>query len=218
VEVRRSALVAHPAERLFTLIEAAEDYPAFLPWCSGVTILERSDEMVSARIEVAWRGVRFGFVTRNPKRAPTWMAIGLADGPFRRFEGEWHLTPLGPAGCRVEFRLVYDFAAGVLGSLAAPVFDRAANTMVDAFVRRADEVAARVAAPAQAAAPAPAATAAVPDRLASGAAAGDAAEGPPTAPGLTPVSAAAAAEPKIAPVTGAALPAAPATPAPEPPT
>lgn len=218
MEVRRSALVAHPAERLFTLIEAAEDYPAFLPWCSGVTILERSDEMVSARIEVAWRGVRFGFVTRNPKRAPTWMAIGLADGPFRRFEGEWHLTPLGPAGCRVEFRLVYDFAAGVLGSLAAPVFDRAANTMVDAFVRRADEMAARVAAPAQAAAPAPAATTAAPDGQASGAAAGDAAEGPPTAPGLTPVSAAAAAEPKIAPVTGAALPAAPATPAPEPPT
>ncbi len=70
MEVRRSALVAHPAERLFTLIEAAEDYPAFLPWCSGVTILERSEEMVSARIEVAWRGVRFGFVTRNPKRAP----------------------------------------------------------------------------------------------------------------------------------------------------
>lgn len=215
MEVRRSALVAHPAERLFTLIEAAEDYPAFLPWCSGVTILERSDEMVSARIEVAWRGVRFGFVTRNPKRAPTWMAIGLADGPFRRFEGEWHLTPLGPAGCRVEFRLVYDFAAGVLGSLAAPVFDRAANTMVDAFVRRADEVAARVPAPAQAAAPAPAATTAVPDRQASGAAAGDAAEGPPSAPGLTPVSAAAAAEPKIAPVTGAALPAAPAPSAPE---
>lgn len=218
MEVRRSALVAHPAERLFTLIEAAEDYPAFLPWCSGVTILERSEEMVSARIEVAWRGVRFGFVTRNPKRAPTWMAIGLADGPFRRFEGEWHLTPLGPAGCRVEFRLVYDFAAGVLGSLAAPVFDRAANTMVDAFVRRADEMAARVAAPAQAAAPAPAATTAAPDGQASGAAAGDAAEGPPTAPGLTPVSAAAAAEPKIAPVTGAALPAASATPAPEPPT
>ena len=142
MEVRRSALVAHPAERLFALIEAAEHYPAFLPWCASATILERSESLVSARIEVAWLGARFGFVTRNPKRAPTWMAIGLADGPFRRFEGEWNLTPLGDAGCRVEFRLAYDFAAGVVGTLAAPVFDRAANTLMDAFVRRADAVAA----------------------------------------------------------------------------
>lgn len=198
MEVRRSALVAHPAEHLFALIEAAEDYPAFLPWCAGATILERSTELVSARIEVAWRGVRFGFVTRNPKRAPTWMAIGLAEGPFRRFEGEWRLTPLGTAGCRVEFRLAYDFAAGVLGSLAAPVFDRAANTLVDAFVRRADEVA-----PAPAPAPAPAAGAPV---------------APPTAADLTPVSAGSAAGPKIAPVTGtgAAPDAAPGPSAPEP--
>jgi ribosome-associated toxin RatA of RatAB toxin-antitoxin module len=194
VEVRRSALVAHPAEHLFALIEAAEDYPAFLPWCAGATILERSTELVSARIEVAWRGVRFGFVTRNPKRAPTWMAIGLAEGPFRRFEGEWRLTPLGTAGCRVEFRLAYDFAAGVLGSLAAPVFDRAANTLVDAFVRRADEVA-----------PAPAPAAGAP--VAS-----------PTAADLTSVSAGSAAGPKIAPVTGtgAAPDAAPGPSAPEP--
>ena len=211
MEVRRSALVAHPAEHLFALIEAAEDYPAFLPWCAGATILERSAELVSARIEVAWRGVRFGFVTRNPKRAPTWMAIGLAEGPFRRFEGEWRLTPLGTAGCRVEFRLAYDFAAGVLGSLAAPVFDRAANTLVDAFVRRADDVAAATTT-ARTMATTPAAPAPAPAPAAVAPAA------PPTAADLTSVSAGAAAGPKIAPVTGtgAAPDAAPGPSAPEP--
>jgi ribosome-associated toxin RatA of RatAB toxin-antitoxin module len=235
MEVRRSALVAHPAERLFALIEAAEHYPAFLPWCSGVTLLERSDTLVSARIEVAWHGVRFAFVTRNPKQAPTWMAIGLADGPFRRFEGEWRLTPLGDVGCRVEFRLAYDFAAGVIGTLAAPVFDRAANTLVDAFVRRADEVAAgRVPVPAppplpprQAAGdvPAPeraataevsAATAATPAALAPEAVPPpDAA--PVPAPDLTPVSARPAADSNIdgvpaAPTSAAAPPPLPESP------
>lgn len=139
-EVRRTALVAHPAEHLYRLIEAAEDYPAFLPWCASATILERDDALVRARLEVAWRGVRFGFVTRNPKRAPHWMAIDLEDGPFRHFHGEWQLTPLASWGCRVQFSLAYEFDAALLGTLAQPVFDHAANTLVDAFVRRADEV------------------------------------------------------------------------------
>lgn len=140
MDVHRSALVSHPAERMFRLIEAAEDYPAFLPWCGGATILERNSEIVRARIEVAWRGVRFSFVTRNPKRAPTWMAIGLEEGPFRHFHGEWQLTPLAAWGCRIDFRLGYEFDAALLGTLAHPVFDHAADTLVDAFVQRADSL------------------------------------------------------------------------------
>jgi ribosome-associated toxin RatA of RatAB toxin-antitoxin module len=141
MKVQRSALVAHPAERLFALIEAAEDYPAFLPWCASATILERDAGVVRARIEVAWRGVRFSFVTRNPKRAPHWMAITLEEGPFRHFAGEWNLTPLADWGCRVAFTLDYEFDAALLATLAAPVFDKATSTLVDAFVRRADTLA-----------------------------------------------------------------------------
>lgn len=138
MRIQRTALVAHPAERIFGLIEAAEDYPAFLPWCASAHILQRDDSIVVARIEAAWHGVRFSFVTRNPKRKPEWMAIGLEEGPFQRFHGEWHLTPLTAWGCRVQFDLDYEFDAALLGRLAAPVFDRATTTLVDAFVRRAD--------------------------------------------------------------------------------
>ena len=140
--VRRQALVAHPADRIFAIIEAAEDYPAFLPWCAGATILERGPGLVSARIHIAWRGVRFSFVTRNPKRPPEWMTIGLEEGPFRRFDGRWTLTPLADWGCRVEFGLVYEMNSAILGTLAGRVFEHAVNTLVDAFVERADEVAA----------------------------------------------------------------------------
>ncbi|MCC7327679.1 MAG: type II toxin-antitoxin system RatA family toxin [Burkholderiales bacterium] len=144
-EVHKTALVAHGAEAMFDLIEAAEDYPHFLPWCAGATILERSDEVVVARIIVNYLGVRLDFTTRNPKRRPEWMAIDLEQGPFRRFAGDWHLKPLGAAGCRVEFNLRYDFASPVLARMAGPVFGRIANALVDAFVARADEMRRRAA-------------------------------------------------------------------------
>lgn len=135
--VRRSALVERSAEAMFDLIEGAEYYPRFLPWCAGATILERSDEVVAADLRVNWHGLTLEFGTRNPKQRPTHMAIHLVRGPFRRFEGQWRLLTLAPQACRVDFELDYAFDGRVAARLATPVFARIADTMVDAFVREA---------------------------------------------------------------------------------
>jgi ribosome-associated toxin RatA of RatAB toxin-antitoxin module len=139
-EIRKSALVAHSTERIFDLIEAAEHYPEFLPWCAAATIIGRSEDVVSARITIDFHGVRFHFSTRNPKRRPEFMAIHLEHGPFRHFEGTWHLARLTEDACRIEFTLRYEFHNAVTARLAGPVLDRIADTLVDAFVARADAV------------------------------------------------------------------------------
>jgi ribosome-associated toxin RatA of RatAB toxin-antitoxin module len=144
MEVRRLLLVTHPAERMYDLIESAEHYPAFLPWCASATVTERSDEIVAADIVVDWHGVRFDFATRNVKRRPQWMGVRLARGPFREFEGEWQLTPLGAEGCRIAFTLRYDFSTPLLARVASHVFERITNTLVDAFVARADALGERI--------------------------------------------------------------------------
>jgi ribosome-associated toxin RatA of RatAB toxin-antitoxin module len=140
MNVRRSALVPHPVERMFDLIEAAEDYPAFLPWCAGATILSRDETLVTAELTFAFHGVRFQLATRNPKRRPDYMAIRLERGPFRRFEGEWRLTALSAEACKIEFVLQYEFDTPLLGMLAGSVFNRITSTLVDAFVERAESV------------------------------------------------------------------------------
>ena len=138
METRKEMLVGWPAPAMFDLIEQAEHYPDFLPWCASATILERSDELVAATINVDYRGVRFTFSTRNPKRRPEWLQVQLVSGPFRRFEGEWQLVPLGDAGCHVKFMLRYEFDSTLMKRLAAPVFDRIADTLLDALVAHAD--------------------------------------------------------------------------------
>ena len=140
MEVRRSALIAHPAASTFDVIEQAEHYPEFLPWCASATILARDDNVVAARLTVDYRGLRFDLTTRNPKRRPHWLAVRLEKGPFRRFEGEWHVGTLGPEACKIEFELRYEFDSTLVGKLAEGVFGRIADTMVDAFARRAQEV------------------------------------------------------------------------------
>ncbi len=139
-ELHRSALVGFPAAAMFDLIEAAEHYPAFLPWCAGATILARDDSVVVAEIRVDYRGVRFSFRTRNPKRRPEWLGVRLDQGPFRRFEGDWRITPLAPAACKIEFTFQYDLVDRLSSRLVRSVFDHVATTLVDAFVARAEIV------------------------------------------------------------------------------
>ena len=45
-----------------------------------------------------------------------------------------------PSACRIGFDLRYAFANIILEAAISPVFDRIAETLVDAFVRRAEQV------------------------------------------------------------------------------
>jgi ribosome-associated toxin RatA of RatAB toxin-antitoxin module len=135
--VRRSALVPRPATHVFDVIEAAEHYPQFLPWCTGATIVSRDAAAVSADLRMNWGGMQFEMRTRNPKLRPSLMSIHLERGPFRRFEGEWRLTELSADACKVAFVLEYEFESRWMTGAAGPVFNRIGDTMLDAFVARA---------------------------------------------------------------------------------
>jgi ribosome-associated toxin RatA of RatAB toxin-antitoxin module len=152
MKIEQSVLLPYAVEGMFDLIERAEAYPQFIPWCTGATILERSDDWVAARLEFNYLRLRFDFATRNPKQRPTWLQVCLVDGPFKQFQGTWTLTPLSDIGCRVAFVLSYELNARLLEFATQPVIARVGRAMVDAFVRRAEATLTELA-PAQRAAP-----------------------------------------------------------------
>ena len=62
---------------------------------------------------------------------------------FSRLDGQWDFVPIGDGSqraCRVELTLNYGFDNAALGKLVGPVFDKIAASMVDAFVKRAEQV------------------------------------------------------------------------------
>ena len=138
MEIRRSALLDSLAEDIFDIIEGAEHYPAFLPGRESVTILERSDSIIAARVAVGWRGLRFAFTTRNPKRRPEWLAVRLEEGEaFRHLDGEWDIRPLSAHACKVEFTLRCELQGAIARKLAGVVFESVADALMDAYVARA---------------------------------------------------------------------------------
>ncbi|HEX6005597.1 MAG TPA: type II toxin-antitoxin system RatA family toxin [Burkholderiales bacterium] len=139
-EIRKTVLVAHSQAQMFELVDAVERYPEFLPWCGGASVSYRDETKTRATIEINFRGIRQKFTTENDKVPPQAMAVKLVEGPFRALDGDWGFLALPGGGCKIEFRLHYEFAGRILEKLVGPVFQYIANTMVDAFVRRAEAV------------------------------------------------------------------------------
>lgn len=139
-EVNQSVLVPYSAAQMFELVDAVERYPEFLPWCAASELIDRNDAELRAALHVNFRGIKQKFSTRNSRSAPNAMGIQLVEGPFKALEGAWKFIPLSDAGCKVEFRLSWEFSSRLLASLAGPVFNHIALTMVDAFVKRAESL------------------------------------------------------------------------------
>ena len=135
----RSAIVGHSAAEMYALVEDIEAYPRFLPWCREAKV-ERGPTGTRATLAVGLKGVQQSFTTRNDNRPGELIEMRLVEGPFSAFAASWRFQALSEHGCRIEFRLDYEFAGRALGKLLQPLFDRIADTMVDAFTRRADEV------------------------------------------------------------------------------
>ena len=144
--VAKSVLLWYSPREMYALVKGVAEYPQFLPWCPQAEIVQQHDDGVTARLHLSYHGVRHAFTTRNRHVPDASVHIGLIDGPFSQLEGSWEFIPLPlPGGepaqaCRIEFQLGYTFSSAALEILLSPVFDRIANTLVDSFVRRAEQV------------------------------------------------------------------------------
>jgi ribosome-associated toxin RatA of RatAB toxin-antitoxin module len=138
--IARSAIVGHSTAEVYALVEDVESYPRFLPWCMAATVEERGTGQTRASLTVGMRGLRQSFTTQNENRPGEAIDMRLVRGPFRHFHAAWRFKPLSGEACSVEFTLEYELASRMLAGLLEPLFDRIANTMVDAFTRRADEI------------------------------------------------------------------------------
>ena len=143
--VKKSVLLWYSPREMYELVTGIEDYPRFLPWCDSAKVLHQHDDGVTARLGLAYMGVRQAFTTRNQHVLNESVVVKLVDGPFSVLDGHWFFRPLGQPGaqveaCKIEFDLRYAFASPALETVVSPVFDRVAATFVDSFVKRAEEV------------------------------------------------------------------------------
>ena len=139
--VEKSALVPYPARMLYDIVCDVESYPEFLPWCKDARLLSRDEEMLCGEIVVSKAGVTRAFATCNRLFPHHRMEIRLKEGPFRKLEGAWEFSELREDACKVSLVLEFEFSSGLMDKAFGVVFGQIANSLVEAFCKRAADLA-----------------------------------------------------------------------------
>ncbi|WP_016835450.1 type II toxin-antitoxin system RatA family toxin [Herbaspirillum lusitanum] len=138
--VHKTVLINYSAEQMFKLVDRVEDYPEFLPWCGGVDVEERQGDKLKAKLKINYHGLKQSFTTENTNTPPASMTMHLVEGPFKHFEARWNFKALREDACKIEFDMEYEFSSRILEGVIGPVFSMIANSFVDSFCKRAEQI------------------------------------------------------------------------------
>lgn len=138
--IERSALVPYSDAQMFALVNDIESYPEFVPGCRSARVVEQDATTKVARLDISKAGIGKSFTTRNQLEPPGRIGMELVDGPFKYLRGGWYFEPLNDDACKIVLKLEFEFANRLLGLAFGNIFNEIQSRMVDAFVKRAEQV------------------------------------------------------------------------------
>jgi ribosome-associated toxin RatA of RatAB toxin-antitoxin module len=138
--VERSALVTYTPAQMFALVNDVGSYPEFLPWCVEARAEDLSAAERLATVKVARGLLQAEFTTRNTLQADAQIHMQLVHGPFRDLKGLWRFDGIGDKGCKVQFKVEFEFKNRLTATAFNAIFETLCATIVDAFAQRAQKI------------------------------------------------------------------------------
>jgi ribosome-associated toxin RatA of RatAB toxin-antitoxin module len=135
--ISKSAIVPYTPQQMFELVNNIDDYSQFLNWCDSSSILNQSDNQITASVQINQGGIKQSFSTLNTLTPYTSIEMQLLDGPFDELSGEWRFETLGENASKVHLTLQFKFKSMLIDMALSPIFKSIANSQLDAFVARA---------------------------------------------------------------------------------
>ncbi len=138
--IHRSALLPFSNEQLFHLVNDVESYPQFMDGCVGARVIHTDANHMEGRLDLSRGGMSQSFTTVNELMPFERIHLNLKDGPFETFSGAWQFKALAAESCKVSLDLEFSLRSGLLSAAAAGLLERVTGNLVDAVVRRAQEI------------------------------------------------------------------------------
>lgn len=138
--ISRSALVPYSAAQMYALVNAIEDYPKFVPWCSDSLEKEISVSEKDATLFFSRGAIKISFTTKNSLLSNEAIDMQLVDGPFSQLQGTWQFVDIDDNGSRVQLDLEFELSSRMLKIALESFFSQICNRMVNSFVKRANDI------------------------------------------------------------------------------
>ena len=131
--------VPYNVAEMYELVNRIENYSEFLPWCSKSKIISQNEDSLQASLTLTAGGLSKTFTTLNRLQKNKLIEISLVDWPFKHLEGYWAFEAT-QHGSKIRLNLEFEFSTRLLALAFSPVFEKVANTLVQAFSKRAHQV------------------------------------------------------------------------------
>lgn len=139
-DIKKVKVVPYSPKQMYALVNDIKSYPEFVPWCHKSELLSENEDELRAKLHFSGGGFEKSFTTCNRLQKDKMIELRLVDGPFQHLEGFWRFDEQPEGGCAVVFDLEFEFSNKLLSIAFGPFFHQVANSLVDAFTKRAEEI------------------------------------------------------------------------------
>ncbi len=137
--IQHSLEVPYNVSEMYKLVNHIEKYSEFLPWCTKSSVISQDEDSIQACLTLAGGGLSKSFTTSNRLQKNKLIEISLINGPFKHLEGYWSFETTS-RGSRISLNLEFEFSTRLLALAFSPIFEKVANTLVQAFSDRAKQI------------------------------------------------------------------------------
>ncbi len=132
---QEQAKLAYGADELFAVVADVKDYPLFVPWCSGASILREDQRGIIADLVIGFGPFQESFRSQVTLDRPRQVLVRAIEGPLEHLTNTWTFTAVGDETI-VDFMIDFQFKSHLLDHVANGMFHEAATRMMSAFQSR----------------------------------------------------------------------------------
>ena len=134
---RENYYINSKKEIIFNVIANIENYPSFLPWCTGARIIDTknvSDIIIQkAELLISFKSFRESFISEVKLDKNNWTVNIVSNKrPFKLLEGCWKIIEK-KENCEVSFEISFELKSVILEKIIGLVFFQSVRSIVKAF-------------------------------------------------------------------------------------
>ena len=139
---KQEIIINHDAKELYKIVLDIEKYPEFLPWCTSIEIISKSNNIIFANMIVSYKYFLSQTFTSQVfhDEDKLYINTNYIQGPLTDLKTEWIFWKLKKNKTKVIFNVKFKFQKFLHQKLAELLFNLIEKKMIESFKKRADKI------------------------------------------------------------------------------
>ena len=136
VSFKKNKIISHPVKKIYNIVADVKRYPDFLPWCSDITIKEKTKKYILTEVKVGFQNINESYLCKVLLYPQKKITLVYISGPFEYLEIDWKFKKITKIKTDVSFFCNFKFRSIFLRLSTSFFLENAVEKMVDAFEKK----------------------------------------------------------------------------------